>query len=75
MAARHEKGIYEQNILMHLLVSKWLSNVGVRVARDTVFQGIRPAAGFETGISWKKSWRGYRRMTPVYYTSIPGNVC
>ena len=32
-----------------------------RVARDTVFQEIRPGAGFETGDFVKESWGGYRR--------------
>ena len=37
-----------------------------RVSRDTVFQEIRPGAGFETGdfVTVQKSWGGYGRTTP-----------
>ena len=34
---------------MHFLVCKGLSNDDVGVARGTVFQEIRPIAGFKTG--------------------------
>ena len=40
---------HEKNILKKFLVCKGLSNGDVGVARRTVFQGIRPGAGFKTG--------------------------
>ena len=52
MAARHEKGCYEKNILKHFHACKGLSNLSnddVGAARGTVFQEIRPGAGFKTG--------------------------
>ena len=66
MAARHEDGCYEKkNISSHTfqcLQSKGLSNDDVGAARDTVFQGIQPRAGFKTGDSVKqKLGGGYRR--------------
>ena len=33
-----------------------------------MFQEIRPGSGFETVISLKKSWGGYRRRTNSLYT-------
>ena len=36
----------------------------VGVSRDTVFQEIRPGAGFETGDFVKEKLGGYRRTTP-----------
>ena len=49
MAARHEEGCYEKSICIHDLVCGGLSNDDVWVVRDTVFQKIRPGAGFKTG--------------------------
>ena len=48
MAARHEARCYEENIFMHFLGCKGLSNDGIEVAAGTVFQEIRPGAGFKT---------------------------
>ena len=42
-------------IFTHFLVCIGRSNDGVGGARDTVFQEIRPGAGFKTVISLKKS--------------------
>ena len=39
----------EENIFMYFLDCKGLSNDDVGVARGTVFQEIRPGAGFKTG--------------------------
>ena len=49
MAARHEDGCYETSILKHFHACKGLSNDDVGVTRSTVFQEIRPGAGFKTG--------------------------
>ena len=49
MAAGHEEGRYEKNILKHFHACKGLSNDDVGATRDTVFREIRPGAGFETG--------------------------
>ena len=52
MAARHKEGCYLRNAAVHFLVCKerkGLSNDDVGVARGTVFQEVRPGAGFKTG--------------------------
>ena len=49
MAARHEEGCYKKSICKYYFVRGGLSNDDVRVARGTVFQEIRPGAGFKTG--------------------------
>ena len=49
MAARLEKGCFEETILTYFLVCKGLSNDDVGVAGVAVFQEIRPGVGFETG--------------------------
>ena len=49
MAARHEKGGYYIKVSTYLRVWKQLSNNDVAVARDTVFQEVRPGAGVKTG--------------------------
>ena len=50
MAARHEEGCHEMHIFAYFLVlHEGLSNDDVGVARGTVFQEIRPGAGFKTG--------------------------
>ena len=49
MAARHEEGCYEKSILKQFHVCKGLSNDDVGAARGTIFQEIRPGAGFKTG--------------------------
>ena len=46
------------------LVCKGPSIDDVGVLKDTMFQEIRPGAGFETVISLMKSWGGYRSKTP-----------
>ena len=50
MAARHlVKDTFEKSITyVHFLVCKGLSIDDVGVSRDTVFQEIRPGAGFAT---------------------------
>ena len=49
MAARHKEGCYEKSILKHFHACKGLSNDDIGAARGTVFQEIRPGAGFKTG--------------------------
>ena len=51
MAARHEEGCDEQNILICFLVRKGLLNDDVEGARGTtaVFQEIRPGSGAKSG--------------------------
>ena len=49
MAARHEEGCYWQKVSMYVMVSMGLSDDDVWVSRDTIFQEIRPGAGFKTG--------------------------
>ena len=50
MAARHtRKDTIEKKLSIYFLVCKGLTIDDVRVARGTVFQEIRPGAGFETG--------------------------
>ena len=44
-----------------LFAKKGLSTDDVGVARGTVFQEVRPGAGFKNGVLLKKSWGGYRR--------------
>ena len=58
MAARHKEGCYLRNVPVHLLVCNGLSNNGVGVARDTVFQEVRPGAGFKTSDFVKKMLGG-----------------
>ena len=49
---------------IYVLICRRLSNDCVVVARDTVFQEIRPGVGFETGDFVKeKLGGGYRRTT------------
>ena len=52
MAARHEEGCFEYNIyIVHVFcLQQGLSNDSVGVERGTVFQEIRPGAGFKTGV-------------------------
>ena len=48
--ARQEEGSYETQLFVYfLLCIKGLPNDDVGVARGTVFQQIRPGAGFKTG--------------------------
>ena len=52
MAARHKEGCYLRNVSVHFLLCKGLlllSNDDVGVGRGTVFQEVRPGAGFTTG--------------------------
>ena len=57
MVARHVKGCYQQNVSMYFLVCEDLSNDDVGGSRDTIFQEIRPGAGFETGDFVKEKLR------------------
>ena len=43
------KDTIERNVSTYFLVRKGLSIDDIGVSRDTVFQEIRPGAGFETG--------------------------
>ena len=66
MAARRHKQGSMQLKIKHpyiLFVCKGLSIDDIGVSRDTVFQEMRPGAGFETGDFVKKNWGGYRRTT------------
>ena len=66
VAARYDEGCYEKYIFTHVFVREGLSTDDVGVAKGTVFQEIRPRAGFKTGdFIHKKSWGGYRRTTPA----------
>ena len=58
VAARHEEGCYEENIFIHCFVCKGLSNDDVGVARGTLFEEIRPDAGFKTDDFVKENWGG-----------------
>ena len=58
IAARHEEGCYENNITLHFLACKGVSNGDVGVARGTVFQAIRLGAGFKIGDFVKEKLRG-----------------
>ena len=49
VADRHKKECHEKVSSKCILVCKGLSNDGVGVASGTVFQEIRPGAGFKTG--------------------------
>ena len=53
-AARYEEGCYEKYIFTYVLVRAGLSTDDVGVAKGTVFQEIRPSAGFKTGDFVKK---------------------
>ena len=48
----------ENRVFLWFLVCKSLSIDGVGVSRDTVFQEVRPEAGFETGDFGKKKVGG-----------------
>ena len=58
MAARHEEGCYEKNVLKHFLVRKGRSNDDAGAARDTAFQEIRPGSGSKTGDFVKEKLEG-----------------
>ena len=49
MATRHEEGCYKVKVSVYCLVCNGLSIDDVVVARGTVFQEVRPGAGFKTG--------------------------
>ena len=68
MATQHEQEAREKVFpAMYFLVCKGRSNDDVGVARGTVFQALRPGAGFKTGdSSLKKKGGGYRRTTHPY---------
>ena len=56
------KDTIQNKVSTYFLVCRGVSIDGVGVSRDTVFQEIRPGAGFETGDFDKdKSRGGYRR--------------
>ena len=73
MAARHEEGCYEKSILTYFHVCIGLSSDVVGAAKGTVFQEIRPGAGFKTGDFVKEKLGGatierLKRRTPRYTT-------
>ena len=75
MAARHEKGCYENSILKTFHACKGLSNDDVRVARVvTVFQEIRPGAGFKTGdfVIEKLGGLTVERLLGVFWSMLLG---
>ena len=49
MAARQGEVWYEKNISMYFVFCGELSNDDFGVVRVTVFQEVRPGAGFKTG--------------------------
>ena len=49
MVARHEEGCFYQKVSAYFIVCKGLSSDDVGIPRDTMFQEIRPGAGFKTG--------------------------
>ena len=68
MAARHEKEDAKNKAhpqaSMFLFAKKGLSNDDVGLAGGTVFEGIRPGAGFKTGdFAKEKLGGGHRRTT------------
>ena len=68
MAARHKERMQlKTNYPYVFLCAKaYRSMTSGRVSRDTVFQEIRPGAGFETGDFVKKSWGCYRRTNLLH---------
>ena len=48
MATRHEERRYEQSISIYFLACKGRPKDDVGVARGSVFQELRPGAGFKT---------------------------
>ena len=73
MAARHEEGGYEKNILKHFFACKGLSNSDVGAATGTVFQEIRAGVGFKTGVFVKEKFGGatIERLRPKAPLSKP----
>ena len=67
VAAPHDKGSCEKNyIFTYFLACEGLSDDDVGVARGTLFQEIRPGAGFNAGDFTKETLGGgYRRTTQV----------
>ena len=64
MDARHKESCQDKNVFTYFLVCKGLSNDDVGAARGSVFQEIRPGAGFKTvgfveeklgGLPWNDS--------------------
>ena len=55
---RNRNGFHEKPFLTHFHVCKGLSKDDVGAARGTVFQEIRPEAGFKTGDFVKQKLRG-----------------
>ena len=49
MAARHEEDFYQNNVFKYFLVCKELSAIDIGVTMVTVYQEMRPGAGFKTG--------------------------
>ena len=58
MAALQEEGRYETQFFEYVLGCKGLLNDDVGVARGTVFEEIRPGAGFKTSDVVKEKLRG-----------------
>ena len=57
---------------MYFLVSRALSIDDVGVSRDTVFEEIRPGAGFETGDFDKERLRGLpQNDAPAFSLNLP----
>ena len=84
MAARRKEGytIIEKNVSKYFVVCKGLTIDDVGVSRDTVFQEIRPGAGFETAdLSLKETLGGLYRRTasrrppPALGTPPEVNAC
>ena len=48
MVARHDEGCYEKKNFIRIYVFLFVLNGNVGVARSTVFEEIRPGAGFKT---------------------------
>ena len=58
MAARHKENTTENQVFTYFLACKGLSTDDVGVSMDTVFQEIRPGAGFGTGDFVKETLGG-----------------
>ena len=76
MAAQHEEGCCEKNVLTRFLVCKGLSNDDVGAARGTVYQ-ILLGAGFETDSFVKEKSGGatLERLMSRACISQPSDAC
>ena len=72
MAARHEEGRPETHISMDFLVCDGISNDDVGVAKGTVFQALRPGAGFKTGDFVEEKFGGgtEERLKVIYLAAM-----